>query len=56
VVRQAVGLIAELERAGRPITLHVDVSGKSIGTRQLVTLIDRALDEAGMVPRASLLS
>jgi diguanylate cyclase (GGDEF)-like protein/PAS domain S-box-containing protein len=50
VVRQAIGLIAEQERAGRAITLHVNVSGKSIGNGQLVKLIDRALDEAGADP------
>ena len=50
VVRQAIGLIAEQERAGRAITLHVNVSGKSIGNGQLVKLIDQTLDEAGADP------
>jgi diguanylate cyclase (GGDEF)-like protein/PAS domain S-box-containing protein len=50
VVRQAIALIAEQERAGRAITLNVNVSGKSIGNEQLVKLIDRALDEAGADP------
>jgi EAL domain-containing protein (putative c-di-GMP-specific phosphodiesterase class I) len=50
VVRQAIGLIAEQEVAGRAITLHVNVSGKSIGNGQLVKLIDRAFEEAGADP------
>jgi EAL domain-containing protein (putative c-di-GMP-specific phosphodiesterase class I) len=50
VVRQAIALIAEQERAGRAITLNVNISGKSIGNGQLVKLIDRALDEAGADP------
>jgi len=50
VVRQAAALIAERERAGHAITLHVNVSGKSIGNGQLVGFIDRALDEAGADP------
>ncbi len=50
VVRQAVALIAKQELAGHPITLHVNVSGKSIGNGQLLDLIDQALNEAGADP------
>jgi diguanylate cyclase (GGDEF)-like protein/PAS domain S-box-containing protein len=50
VVQQAVALIIEQERAGHAITLNVNVSGKSIGNGQLVSLIDRALDETGADP------
>ena len=50
VVQQAVALIAEQERAGHAITLNVNVSGKSIGNGHLVSLIDRALNEAGIDP------
>src|ERR1700680_1071665 len=47
VVQQAVALIVEQQRAGHAITFNVNVSGKSIGNGQLVSLIDRALDETG---------
>ena len=50
VVRQAVALIAEQERAGRAITLNVNISGKSIGNGHLVSLIDRELNDAGVDP------
>ena len=50
VVRQAAALIAEQERGGHSLTLHVNVSGKSIGNGQLVGLIDQALDETGVDP------
>jgi diguanylate cyclase (GGDEF)-like protein/PAS domain S-box-containing protein len=50
VVKQAVSLIAEQERAGHAITLNVNVSGKSIGNGELVSVVDQALEVAGVDP------
>ena len=50
VVRQAVALIAMEAKAGRSLTLNVNISAKSIGNPQLVTVIDRALADARIDP------
>ena len=50
VVRQAVALIAMEAKAGRSLTLNVNISAKSIGNPQLVRVIDRALTEARIDP------
>jgi diguanylate cyclase (GGDEF)-like protein/PAS domain S-box-containing protein len=50
VVRNAIRLIAEHTRAGHPIVLSVNLSGKSIGDLKLVQLVEKALDEAGIDP------
>ena len=50
VVRQAVGLIATHAKAGRSLTLNVNISAKSIGNPQLVTVIDRALADSRIDP------
>ena len=50
VVRQAVALIARQARAGRSVTLNVNISAKSIGNPQLITVIDRALADAPIDP------
>ena len=50
VVRNAIRLIAEHARAGHPLVLSVNLSGKSIGDLKLVQLIENALDEAGIDP------
>jgi diguanylate cyclase (GGDEF)-like protein/PAS domain S-box-containing protein len=50
VVRQAVDLIALEARAGRSLTLNVNISAKSIGNPQLVKVIDRALADARIDP------
>ena len=50
VVQQAVALTASQSRAGRPITVHLNISAKSIGNPQLVAVIDRALADAGIDP------
>ena len=50
VVQQAVALIASHARAGRRLTLNVNVSAKSIGSPQLVAIIDRALADAHIDP------
>jgi PAS domain S-box-containing protein len=51
VVRQAVALIATQAKAGRPLTLNVNISAKSIGNPQLVAVIDRALADSRIRPR-----
>ena len=50
VVRKAIELIAEHERAGRRLVLHVNLSGKSIGDPKVAALIESALAEAGIDP------
>jgi len=50
VVRQAVALIAAQARAGRSLTLNLNLSAKSIGHPQLVAVIDRALADACIDP------
>jgi diguanylate cyclase (GGDEF)-like protein/PAS domain S-box-containing protein len=50
VVQQAVALIAAQARAGRALTLNVNISAKSIGNPQLVAVIDRALADARIDP------
>jgi len=50
VVRQAVALIAKQAKAGRSLTLNVNISAKSIGNPQLVAVIDRALTDARIDP------
>ena len=50
VVQQAVALIATQAKAGRSLTLNVNISAKSIGNPQLVAIIDRALADARIDP------
>jgi len=50
VVRQAAALIASEANAGRALTLNVNISAKSIGNPQLVTVIDRALADTRIDP------
>jgi diguanylate cyclase (GGDEF)-like protein/PAS domain S-box-containing protein len=50
VVQQAVELIAAQARAGRALTLNVNISAKSIGSPQLMAVIDRALSDATVDP------
>ncbi len=50
VVRQAIALIATHARAGRTLTLNVNISAKSIGNPQLIAIIDRALADSGIDP------
>jgi diguanylate cyclase (GGDEF)-like protein/PAS domain S-box-containing protein len=50
VVRQAIALIAKHAEAGRCLTLNVNISAKSIGAPQLVTVIDRALADVRIDP------
>ena len=50
VACQAIELIAENERAGRPLVLHVNLSGKSIGDARVAALTESALTGAGIDP------
>jgi len=50
VVRKAISLIAEHERAGLELVLNVNLSGKSIGDRKLAALIEEALAVSGIDP------
>jgi diguanylate cyclase (GGDEF)-like protein/PAS domain S-box-containing protein len=50
VVQQAVTLIAAQARLGRSLTLHLNISAKSIGNPQLVEAIDRSLADARVDP------
>jgi diguanylate cyclase (GGDEF)-like protein/PAS domain S-box-containing protein len=50
VTCQAIELIAENERAGRPLVLHVNLSGKSIGDPGVAALTESALTGAGIDP------
>ncbi len=50
VARKAIELIAEHERAGRRLVLHVNLSGKSIGDPKVAALIESAIAEAGIDP------
>ncbi|MDQ3631239.1 MAG: EAL domain-containing protein, partial [Actinomycetota bacterium] len=50
VVRAAIGLIAEHERDGNELRLEINLSGKSIGDRELTTLIERELAENPINP------
>ncbi|HWW84314.1 MAG TPA: EAL domain-containing protein [Vicinamibacterales bacterium] len=50
VVQQAVALIATHAKAGRSLTLHLNISAKSIGHPELVTVIERALADAHIDP------
>src|SRR5206468_7841423 len=51
VVQQAAVLIAAQSAAGRPVTLHLNISGKSIADLQLIEVIDRALAATSIDPR-----
>jgi len=50
VARRAIELIAENERAGGRLVLHVNLSGKSIGDPGVVALTESTLTEAGIDP------
>lgn len=50
VVRQAVALIASQARIGRPLTLNVNLSAKSIGDPLLIAVIDQELAHARIDP------
>ncbi len=50
VVRKAIALIAEHAWAGRPLTLNVNISAKSIGDATFAATIEEALADAAIDP------
>jgi len=50
VVSRALELLAERERQGRPLSLHVNLSGASLTDVSVLEFIERRLDEAGADP------
>ena len=50
VAREAIDLIAAYGRAGRRLTLHVNLSGKSIGDPRVAAIIEEAISEADVDP------
>jgi EAL domain-containing protein (putative c-di-GMP-specific phosphodiesterase class I) len=50
VVQRAAALVAAEARAGRPLTLNVNLSARSIGEPQLTAVIDGALATEGVDP------
>ncbi len=50
VVGQALDLLGERERAGHPVSLHVNLSGASLTDISVLEYIERRLDEGGADP------
>ncbi|HEY6145400.1 MAG TPA: EAL domain-containing protein [Solirubrobacterales bacterium] len=50
VVAQALAMIAERERAGSPLSLHVNISGASMTDLSVLEFIERRLDEGEADP------
>ena len=50
VVSRALELLAEREREGRPLSLHVNISGASLTDVSVLEFIERRLDEGGVDP------
>jgi diguanylate cyclase (GGDEF)-like protein len=50
VVVQALGLLAQRERAGEPVSLHVNLSGASVADLSVLEFIERQLDEGEADP------
>jgi diguanylate cyclase (GGDEF)-like protein len=50
VVSRALELLAERERQGRPLSVHVNLSGASLTDVSVLEFIERRLDEAGADP------
>jgi diguanylate cyclase (GGDEF)-like protein len=50
VVARALELIGERERAGAPVSLHMNISGASISDLSVLEYIERRLDEGGADP------
>jgi diguanylate cyclase (GGDEF)-like protein len=50
VVARALELIAEREQEGRPVSLHVNLSGVSVADISVLEFIERRLDEGGADP------
>ncbi len=50
VIARALALLSERERAGQPLSLHVNLAGASISDISVLEFIERRLDEAGADP------
>jgi len=50
VVGRALELLAERERQGQPLSLHVNLSGASVSDVSVLEFIERRLDEGGVDP------
>jgi diguanylate cyclase (GGDEF)-like protein len=50
VVARALELVAERDREGRPLSLHVNLSGASVTDISVLEFIERRLDEGGADP------
>ncbi|HEX5527308.1 MAG TPA: EAL domain-containing protein [Solirubrobacterales bacterium] len=50
VVARALEMIAERERAGEPVSLHMNISGASLTDLSVLEFIERRLDEGGADP------
>jgi EAL domain-containing protein (putative c-di-GMP-specific phosphodiesterase class I) len=50
VVARALGLMAERERAGNPVSLHMNISGASMADLSVLEFIERRLDEGDADP------
>jgi diguanylate cyclase (GGDEF)-like protein len=50
VVAQALGLLAQREQEGAPVSLHVNLSGASVADLSVLEYIERQLDEGGADP------
>lgn len=50
VVARALEMIAERERAGEPVSLHMNLSGASLTDMSVLEFIERRLDEGGADP------
>jgi diguanylate cyclase (GGDEF)-like protein len=50
VVAQALGLLAQREQEGDPVSLHVNLSGASVADLSVLEYIERQLDEGGADP------
>ena len=50
VVAQALGLLAQREQDGDPVSLHVNLSGASVADLSVLEYIERQLDEGGADP------
>jgi EAL domain-containing protein (putative c-di-GMP-specific phosphodiesterase class I) len=48
VVRHAIELLAESERAGRELVLEVNLSGRSMGDAELFEMLERDLESTGI--------
>jgi len=50
VIARALALLADRERSGEPLSLHVNLSGASLSDLSVIEFIERRLDEGGADP------